>query len=140
MVNWEKVFEGAGWFHWTGITPAISQGAADACLEAIQVANRMGVTVSTDLNYRKKLWKYGKDPMDVMPALVEGCDIILGNEEDALLRDYYPIPRKHSPRTKLLPLHDFSNPTQLAQARSVDLLSVSKRLLRTGQIVNWPRD
>jgi 2-dehydro-3-deoxygluconokinase len=83
MVDWEKVFKDADWFHWTGITPAISQGAADACLEAIQVANKMGVTVSTDLNYRKKLWKYGKEPGEVMPALVEGCDIILGNEEDA---------------------------------------------------------
>ncbi len=83
MIDWEKVFKDAGWFHWTGITPAISQGAADACLEAIQVANKMGVTVSTDLNYRKKLWKYGKEPGEVMPALVEGCDIILGNEEDA---------------------------------------------------------
>ncbi|MEM9547077.1 MAG: sugar kinase [Bacteroidota bacterium] len=83
MVDWESVLEGAGWFHWTGITPAISQGAADACLEAIQVANRMGITVSTDLNYRKKLWKYGKNPMDIMPELVQGCDIILGNEEDA---------------------------------------------------------
>lgn len=83
MVDWESVLQGATWFHWTGITPAISQGAADACLEAIQAANRLGVTVSTDLNYRKQLWNYGKSPMDVMPALVEGCDIILGNEEDA---------------------------------------------------------
>jgi len=83
MVNWEEVFEGAQWFHWTGITPALSQGAADACLEAIQVANKMGITVSTDLNYRKNLWKYGKTASEVMPALVEGCDVILGNEEDA---------------------------------------------------------
>ncbi len=83
MIDWEKVFDGAAWFHWTGITPAISQGAANACLEAIQMANKLGVTVSTDLNYRKKLWKYGKSPMDVMPELVAGCDIILGNEEDA---------------------------------------------------------
>ena len=83
MIDWEEVFKDADWFHWTGITPALSQGAADACLEAIQTANRMGVTVSTDLNYRKKLWKYGKSPMDVMPELVKGCDIILGNEEDA---------------------------------------------------------
>ena len=83
MVDWEAVFEDAQWFHWTGITPAISQGAADACLEAIQVANRMGITVSTDLNYRKKLWKYGKQPAEVMPDLVAGCDVILGNEEDA---------------------------------------------------------
>lgn len=83
MIDWEKVFEGAQWFHWTGITPALSQGAADACLEAIRVANKMGITVSCDLNYRKNLWKYGKKASEVMPALVEGCDIILGNEEDA---------------------------------------------------------
>lgn len=83
MINWEAVFADAQWFHWTGITPALSQGAADACLEAIQTANRMGIMVSTDLNYRKNLWKYGKAPGEVMPALVEGCDIILGNEEDA---------------------------------------------------------
>ena len=83
MIDWDKVFEGADWFHWTGITPALSQGAADVCLEAVKAANRLGVTVSCDLNYRKNLWKYGKKASEVMPALVEGCDIILGNEEDA---------------------------------------------------------
>lgn len=83
MIDWEKVFDGAGWFHWTGITPALSEGAAAACLEAIQVANKMGIPVSTDLNYRKNLWNYGKKPSEVMPALVAGCDLILGNEEDA---------------------------------------------------------
>lgn len=83
MIDWEKVLLGADWFHWTGITPAISQGAADVCREAIEVANKMGVTVSCDLNYRKKLWGYGKSASEVMPVLVEGCDIIIGNEEDA---------------------------------------------------------
>lgn len=83
MVDWAEVFKDAHWFHWTGITPAISQGAADACLEAIQMANKMGITVSTDLNYRKKLWKYGKAPGDIMPELTAGCDVILGNEEDS---------------------------------------------------------
>lgn len=83
MIDWAKVLEGASWFHWTGITPAISQGAADACLEAIQTANKMGIPVSCDLNYRKNLWKYGKKAGDVMESLVAGCDVILGNEEDA---------------------------------------------------------
>lgn len=82
-IDWKKVLEGADWFHWTGITPALSQGAADVCLEAIKAANAMGITVSCDLNYRKNLWKYGKKASEVMPALVEGCDVILGNEEDA---------------------------------------------------------
>ncbi|MDR1683112.1 MAG: sugar kinase, partial [Candidatus Symbiothrix sp.] len=82
-INWREIFKDAQWFHWTGITPALSQEAADACLEAIKIANEMGVTVSCDLNYRKNLWKYGKSASEIMPALVEGCDIILGNEEDA---------------------------------------------------------
>ncbi|MDR1738831.1 MAG: sugar kinase [Candidatus Symbiothrix sp.] len=83
MVDWKEIFRDAGWFHWTGITPALSQGAADACLEAIKTANEMGVPVSCDLNFRKNLWKYGKTAAEIMPALVEGCDVILGNEEDA---------------------------------------------------------
>ena len=83
MIDWEEVLEGASWFHWTGITPAISQGATDVCLEAIQTANKKGITVSCDLNYRKNLWKYGKTAGEVMPDLVAGTDIILGNEEDA---------------------------------------------------------
>jgi len=83
MIDWEKVFEGADWFHWTGITPAISQGAADVCLEAIQKASEMSLTVSCDLNFRKNLWKYGKSAGEVMPELVAGTDIVLGNEEDA---------------------------------------------------------
>lgn len=83
MIDWKNIFKDACWFHWTGITPALSQGAADACLEAIKIANKMDVTVSTDLNYRKNLWKYGKKASEIMPALIEGCDIILGNEEDA---------------------------------------------------------
>ena len=83
MVNWNTVFSDATWFHWTGITPAISQGATDVCMEAIQVANDKGITVSCDLNFRKNLWKYGKKANEVMQELVKGCDIILGNEEDA---------------------------------------------------------
>lgn len=83
MINWDAVLEGADCFHWTGITPAVSQGAADVCMEAIQAANRLGVLVTCDLNYRKNLWKYGKTAREVMPELVAGCDIVLGNEEDA---------------------------------------------------------
>ena len=83
MIDWDKVLEGADWFHWTGITPAVSASAAEVCLDACRAANRLGVKVSCDLNYRKNLWKYGKTASEVMPALVECCDVILGNEEDA---------------------------------------------------------
>jgi 2-dehydro-3-deoxygluconokinase len=83
MIDWKTAFAGAGWFHWTGITPAISEGAAAACLEAVRTAREMGLTVSCDLNYRKKLWKWGKTPGEVMPDLVGTCDVAVGNEEDA---------------------------------------------------------
>lgn len=83
MIDWKKVLNGADWFHWTGITPAISQGAADVCLEALKAASELGVTVSCDLNFRKKLWKYGKTAGEVMEKLVPYCDVIIGNEEDA---------------------------------------------------------
>ena len=83
MVDWENIFKNAQWFHWTGITPAISKSAADACLEAIKIASEMGITISTDLNYREKLWKYDGDREKIMTELTSYCDIILGNEEDA---------------------------------------------------------
>lgn len=83
MIDWDAVFAEADWFHWTGITPAISQGAAATVLEAVQIARRKGITVSCDLNYRKKLWKWGKTPGEVMPELVSYCDVAIGNEEDA---------------------------------------------------------
>ena len=85
MIDWNTVFDGVEWFHWTGITPAISQGAADVCLEAVKAASETGITISTDLNYRAKLWKYCDDNHreKVMSELTSYCDIILGNEEDA---------------------------------------------------------
>jgi 2-dehydro-3-deoxygluconokinase len=83
MVDWRTVFADADWFHWTGITPAISEGAADVCLEAVQVAREMGLTVSCDLNFRNKLWRWGKKAGEVMPELVRYSDVAVGNEEDA---------------------------------------------------------
>jgi len=82
-INWQAAFEGADWFHWTGITPAISEGAAAVCLQAAKTAKDMGLTVSCDLNFRKKLWKWGKTAGEVMPDLVQCTDVAIGNEEDA---------------------------------------------------------
>jgi len=81
-IDWEKVFEGAGWFHITGITPAISQGAADLSLAAVKAAKKLGLHVSCDLNYRKNLWKYGKTADEVMRELVKYVDTVIANEED----------------------------------------------------------
>ena len=81
-VDWDKVFEGATWFHITGITPAISSSAAELSLEAAKKAKDKGITVSCDLNFRKKLWNYGKAAPEVMRDLLKYVDIAVGNEED----------------------------------------------------------
>lgn len=82
MIDWEKVFRDAGWFHWSGITPSVSQGCADACREAIEVADKMGLIISCDLNYRKKMWNYGKDAADVMAPLVQYSDVMFAAEPE----------------------------------------------------------
>ncbi len=79
MIDWEKVFEGMNWFHFTAISPAINADVADVCLEALEVASSKNMTISVDLNYRSKLWKYGKHPQEIMPQLVSYCDVIMGN-------------------------------------------------------------
>ena len=81
-INWDKVFDRASWFHITGITPAISLSASELSLEAVKKAREKGITISCDLNFRKKLWKYGKSATEIMGELVKYADIALGNEED----------------------------------------------------------
>ncbi|MCK8490615.1 sugar kinase [Spirosoma sp. RP8] len=88
-IDWEVVLSGADWFHWTGITPALSQGAADCLLAGIQTANRLGVPVSGDIVYRSNLWQYGRTPQEIMPALTEGCTLVLGNK--ALFSELYGV-------------------------------------------------
>jgi len=81
-IPWNQIFSAAKWFHFTGITPAISQNAADVCLEAVRSAREKGLTVSCDLNFRGKLWKYGKTPTEIMTELMTYVDMVCGNEED----------------------------------------------------------
>lgn len=83
MIDWRGVFADADWFHWTGITPGISAGTAAVCLEGIKTAQGMGLTVSCDLNYRKKLWRWGKKSGEVMSELMSYCNVAVANEEDA---------------------------------------------------------
>jgi len=95
-VDWETILTGTPdnpvrWFHWTGITPALSQGAADCLLAGIQTANRLDIPVSGDVVYRSNLWQYGKTPTDVMPALTEGCTLVLGSK--SLFADLYGVER-----------------------------------------------
>ena len=84
MIDWKSIFKDFQWFHWTGITPAISQSAAAACLEAVEIADKMGLTISSDLNYREKLWRHDGDKKSIMSRLTNYCDIIscgLGDAE-----------------------------------------------------------
>ena len=81
-IDWDKAFDGATWFHITGITPAISEGAAELSLEAVKAAKAKGLHVSCDLNYRKNLWKWGKDAKEVMSELTKYVDTVIANEED----------------------------------------------------------
>jgi 2-dehydro-3-deoxygluconokinase len=78
-IDWDKVLDGVTWFHFSAICPAISQQAADVCLEVLQAASARGITISIDLNYRSKLWQYGKQPQEIMTLLAPYCDVIMGN-------------------------------------------------------------
>lgn len=80
MLDWRRIFDGAGWFHWSGIAPSLSADAADATMEAIDIAAEMGLTISSDLNFRKNLWRYGKRAEEVMPALARKCHVMFGTE------------------------------------------------------------
>lgn len=112
--NWKELFKECSWFHWSGITPALSQTAAEACLEAIKVAHELGLTISTDLNYRSKLWNYGKHPKDVMPEMLQYSTIILGDidtanfmlglkEENPNYENVTTLPQLYNPIFKLCP-------------------------------------
>lgn len=85
VMDWNKIFEGADWFHITGITPALSQSAADLAIAAVRIAKEKGLKVSCDYNFRKNLWKYGKKAVEVMPELIKYVDIGIANEEDCQL-------------------------------------------------------
>jgi len=78
-INWDAVFEDVSWFHFSAICPAISQHIADFCEEALAIASQKGISISIDLNYRSKLWQYGKKASEIVPALVKYCDLVMGN-------------------------------------------------------------
>lgn len=81
-IDWDQVFDKTDWFHWTGITPAISKQAAELLLNALKVAQKKGVTISGDINYRRNLWQYGKGPLDIMPELIRYTHVIMAGRSD----------------------------------------------------------
>lgn len=82
QIDWAELFADADWFHWSGIAAAVSAETAAVCAEAVAAARRMGLTVSCDINYRKNLWKYGKEPQEVLPPLMEQCDAFFGTDDE----------------------------------------------------------
>jgi 2-dehydro-3-deoxygluconokinase len=79
QIDWDVVLAEISWFHFSAITPALNQNIATVCKEAIEVASKKKITISIDLNYRSKLWQYGKNPREIMPPLVKYCDVVMGN-------------------------------------------------------------
>jgi 2-dehydro-3-deoxygluconokinase len=89
MIDWRKALEGMSWFHWSGVAAAVSQGAADTCAEALAVAQEKGISISSDFNYRATLWKYGKHPREVMPALLNHSRVAVADLDSVAV--YYGI-------------------------------------------------
>lgn len=79
MLNWDELLKDCGWFHFSAISPALNETVAAVCKEGLQAASAKGLTISVDLNYRAKLWQYGKSPAAVMPELVQYCNVVMGN-------------------------------------------------------------
>lgn len=113
--DWEKALENTTWLHWSGITPAISQNAARFLEIGLEIAHNKGITISVDLNFREKLWKYGKNPSDIMPNLLQYCHIIFGGIDAP--EKIFGITPKGKSTTKIKLSDD-------------DILSVSQQLLK----------
>jgi len=79
VIDWDKALHNVSWLNLTAISPALNQDVAEVCIEALKAASEKNITTSLDLNYRSRLWKYGKDPKEVMPLLLEYCDVVMGN-------------------------------------------------------------
>ena len=107
-INWEEALKGAAWFHISGISAALSASAAEVCIEAVEAARSLGLFVSVDLNYRKNLWKYGKTPSEIMPALVKQASLLLGDPAtcNLMLNIDLPVKNYYSKPEDLLPSYE----------------------------------
>jgi 2-dehydro-3-deoxygluconokinase len=100
MIDWNKVLDGVSWFHFSAISPALSENVAKICEEALLVAEEKKITVSVDLNYRSKLWQYGKKSNEIMPQLVAHCDVVMGNVWSAATMLNMPIDEQLKEKNK----------------------------------------
>jgi 2-dehydro-3-deoxygluconokinase len=102
VINWEEVLKGYTWFHFSAITPALSLELVAVCREAVIAARKLGLFISMDLNYRAKLWQYGKQPFNIVPSLVEHCDLVMGNIWAAEKMLGIPVPENMSDKSSYL--------------------------------------
>ncbi len=125
--DWEKIFDGAEWFHITGITPAVSADTAAEALNAMKAAKKLGITVSMDLNYRAKLWKYGKRADEIMPELTKYTDVLIANEEDC--QKSLGITADAKPELGQIDLDSYKNITEkvLAQYPNLKCVAITLR-------------
>lgn len=138
MINWDKVLDGATWFHFSGITPALSESAAEATLEAVQAAHNKGLKISCDLNYRSKLWQYGKTPVEVMPQLLQYANVILGDIDTAgLMLGIEKANPDYQDDASLVPLYEkiFAKCPNLQTAVTTLRYSVSATHQRIGGVL-----
>lgn len=96
-INWEQILQTSKWLHISAISPALNQNVAAVCLEAVETAYSMGLNISLDLNYRSKLWKYGKSPSEIIPQIAKYCNVLMGNiwAVEHLLGIKAPIENSH---------------------------------------------
>ncbi len=124
-LDWNRIFENVGWFHFSAIVPALNASVSSVCAEAIAVANEKNITVSVDLNYRESLWDWGVQPADIMPALVEGCDVVMGNIWSIKKMLGIGTPEKF----------DETKASAMAQAKTASI-EITKRFPRCGIVAN----
>jgi len=118
VVDWDKVLDGVSWFHFSAICPAINQDVADVCQEALEAADKKGIIISVDMNYRSKLWKYGKSPLEVMPGLIRYCDLVMGNVwANELMLGIDLIPNIHESGQKSIYLKEALNSSERIMER-----------------------
>jgi 2-dehydro-3-deoxygluconokinase len=136
-INWDAALAGVDWFHISGITPALSASAAELTLQAVQCAGDKGIRVSVDLNYRGKLWKYGKAPVEVMEEIVRRADSAIGNEED--FQKSLGIPIEADVESGIVPLSAYERLTDAVLERfpRLGLAAVTLRKSRSADLNIW---
>lgn len=125
MINWEEVLQDCSWFHCSAISPALNENAVAVLTEALGAARAKGLTISIDLNYRAKLWQYGKSPVEIMPALVQYADLIMGNlwAAEQLLGITSPIQESKG-----------HTPDELTEAAAQSMLAIHRQYPRASSI------